>query len=92
MTPKEKAEELFYKFMNPVDKLHKYPMCFDTAKQCALIAVEEIQNVISLQKTTLSICAYRTAEDFNYDIRYNEMLRNEIIFYFDFVKKEIEKL
>jgi hypothetical protein len=67
-------------------------MCFDTAKQCALIAVEEIQNVISLQKTTLSICAYRTLEDFNHDIRYNEMLRHEVIFYFDFVKQEIEKL
>jgi hypothetical protein len=92
MTPKEKAEELFYKFMNPVDELHKYSMCFDTAKQCALIAVEEIQSVISLQKTTLSICAYRTLEDFNHDIRYNEMLRHEVILYFDFVKQEIEKL
>jgi hypothetical protein len=92
MTPKEKAEELFYKFMNPVDKLHKYPMCFDTAKQCALIAVEEIQNVISLQKTTLTITAYRTMDSFNHDIEYNEYLRREIIFYFDFVKQEIEKL
>jgi hypothetical protein len=92
MTPKEKAENLFYKFMSPVDGLHKYPMCFDTAKQCALIAVNEIQKVISLQKTTLSICAYRTAEDFNHDIRYNEMLRHEVILYFDFVKQEIEKL
>jgi hypothetical protein len=39
MTPKDKAKELFDKFMKPVDGLHKYPMCFDTAKQCALIAV-----------------------------------------------------
>jgi len=42
MTPKEKAQELFDKFMKPVDGLHKYPMCFDTAKQCALIAVDEV--------------------------------------------------
>ena len=42
MTPKEKAKELFDKFMEPVDGLHKYPMCFDTAKQCTLIAVDEI--------------------------------------------------
>ena len=42
MTPKEKAKELFDKFMKPVDGLHKYPMCFDTAKQCALIAVDEL--------------------------------------------------
>jgi hypothetical protein len=41
-TPKEKAEELFDKFMKPIDGLHKYPMCFDTAKQCALIAVDEV--------------------------------------------------
>ncbi len=39
MTPKDKAKELFDKFMKPIDGLHKYPMCFDTAKQCALIAV-----------------------------------------------------
>jgi hypothetical protein len=42
MTPKQKALELFDKFMKPVDSLHKYPMCFDTAKQCALIAVDLI--------------------------------------------------
>jgi hypothetical protein len=37
-----KARALVLKFMQPIDKLHKYPMCFDTAKQCALIAVDEI--------------------------------------------------
>ena len=42
MTPKEKAYELVNKFLKPIDGLHKYPMCFDTAKQCALIAVDEI--------------------------------------------------
>ncbi len=42
MTPKEKAFELFDKYMQPIDELHKYPMCFATAKQCALIAVDEV--------------------------------------------------
>jgi hypothetical protein len=42
MTPKEKSIELHSRFMKPVDDLHKYPMCFDTAKQCALICVDEI--------------------------------------------------
>ncbi len=42
MNTKEKAKQLFNKFMKPVDELHKYPMCFDTAKQCAIIAVDEI--------------------------------------------------
>lgn len=39
MTPKEKAFELFDKYMQPIDELHNYPMCFATAKQCALIAI-----------------------------------------------------
>jgi hypothetical protein len=43
-SPKEKAKELFDKFMKPIDGWHKYPMCFDTAKQCAIIAVDEILN------------------------------------------------
>jgi len=37
-----KARELVSSFTEPVDRLHKYPMCFDTAKQCALIAVDEL--------------------------------------------------
>ena len=40
--PKEKAKELIEKFMKPIDGLHKYPMCFDTAKECSLISVYEI--------------------------------------------------
>lgn len=45
MTPKEKAKELFTRFMKPVDPLNKYPMCFDTTKQCALIAVDEVISI-----------------------------------------------
>ena len=44
MTPKEKADELFNKMYQVKDIMGNYPMCFDTAKQCALIAVEEILN------------------------------------------------
>ena len=42
MTAKHKSEQLVNDFMKPIDGLHKYPMCYDTAKQCALIAVDEI--------------------------------------------------
>lgn len=42
MTPKEKAKELFNKMYNTDDPMGNYPMCFDTAKQCALIAVNEL--------------------------------------------------
>ena len=38
----EKAKELIDKYMSPIDGLHKYPMCFDTAKQCAILCVDEI--------------------------------------------------
>jgi len=41
MTPKEKAEKLFNQMYMTEDPMGNYPMCFDTAKQCALIAVEE---------------------------------------------------
>ena len=44
MTPKEKAKELFDKMYFVDDPMGNYPMCFDTAKQCALIAVDEIIN------------------------------------------------
>ena len=47
MTPKEKAEELFNKMHNVEDPMGNYPMCFDTAKQCALIAVDEIIEALS---------------------------------------------
>ena len=42
MTPevKAKAKEIFNKMYKVDDPLGSYPMCFDTAKQCALIAVK----------------------------------------------------
>ena len=46
MTPKEKAKELFEKMYNVDDPMGNYQMCFDTAKQCALITVEEIIEMI----------------------------------------------
>jgi hypothetical protein len=39
---KKKAKEIFTRMYNAYDALNKYPMCFDTAKQCALIAVDEL--------------------------------------------------
>lgn len=47
MTPKEKAKELYKEFYLVSDELHKYPMCHDTSKQCALIAVNEILSYIN---------------------------------------------
>lgn len=44
-TPQEKAKKLIDKMYMVDDPIGKYPMCYDTAKQCALIAVEEILSV-----------------------------------------------
>jgi len=46
MTPKLKAQELFDKMYFVEDIMGNYPMCFKTAKQCALIAVDEIINEV----------------------------------------------
>lgn len=40
MTAKEKAKQLFDKMYLVDDPMGNYPMCFDTAKQCALIAID----------------------------------------------------
>lgn len=50
MEPKEKAEELFTKMFKVEDPMFGYPMCFETAKQCALIAVDEIIDAINWHK------------------------------------------
>jgi hypothetical protein len=42
MTAQEKAKELFDKIDTVKDQWGNYPMCFDTSKQCALIAVDQI--------------------------------------------------
>jgi hypothetical protein len=42
MTPKKKAEEILDKMYQVDDINGNYPMCFDTAKKCALIAVDTI--------------------------------------------------
>jgi hypothetical protein len=42
MTPKEKSKEIFDKMYSVNDLMGNYPMCFDTAKKCALIAVDLI--------------------------------------------------
>ncbi len=43
MTPKEKAKELVDKMYMLDDPNGNYPMCFDIAKECALVAVEEVR-------------------------------------------------
>jgi hypothetical protein len=42
MTPKEKAEELVYRYVNLYSHQTENYLDIDEAKQCALIAVDEI--------------------------------------------------
>jgi hypothetical protein len=42
MTPKEKANEIFDKMYEADFVNDDYPMCFETARQCSIIAVGEL--------------------------------------------------
>jgi hypothetical protein len=67
MTKKEKAKDLINKMYQVDDIMGNYPMCFDTAKQCALIAVNEI---IKAKKLDLGIMSL--------DYKYWEKVKLEI--------------
>ena len=81
MTPKKKAKEIFTRMYKAYDPLNKYPMCFDTAKQCALVAVDEIMSEAKWWHDTSS---YEESTDFEG----GEKRLN----YWQEVKTEIEKL
>ena len=51
MTPKEKAIELVNKLTLSSNAQNGSWMCEDLAKQCALIAVDEMLNSMSIQST-----------------------------------------
>jgi hypothetical protein len=82
MTPKEKAWEIFYKFKTIPDKW-KDEKVFQNyyAKQCALIAVEEIINEI-----------YKSSSLDTYYLNNDKMNEVEAINYYNEVKQKIEKL
>ncbi len=48
MEAKDKAVELFNRMYQVDDIMGNYPMCKNTAKQCAIICVNEINNQILL--------------------------------------------
>ena len=84
MTPKEKAEELVSRFIihtnlfNPDNPYNNgWEKAIDSAKQCALIAVEETINTLNYDIRDL-------------DVRGSVLL--DLITYWREVKSEIEKL
>ena len=68
MTPVEKANDLVNKMYMCDDSEGNYPMCFDSALQCALIAVDEI---IKLFKGSITI-------DFQLSYKYWQEVKQEI--------------
>lgn len=53
MTAKEKAEELFKKYVPLVPETH----WMDRAKQCAIIAVDEILELIYSDESAIIVCS-----------------------------------
>ena len=76
MTPKEKAEELYDKFYSTSSHPHHVESRKSNAKQCALIAVDEILEATKMHQYALNEIPSK--------IVYNH--------YWSEVKKEIEKL
>jgi hypothetical protein len=98
----EKAKEIFDKMYLVDDPMGNYPMCFDTAKQCALIAVNlKIESYKSMykdvDKLAQLISGFKTEEDFNDNLSYikdrelKPYLIQKIMYWQD-VKRETEKL
>jgi hypothetical protein len=78
MKESEKAKELFDKMYNVDDVIGNYPMCFDTAKQCALIAVDEIINMPFLEYSRYKNTFDDYFDDYTKSKYYWEEVKNEI--------------
>ena len=88
MTPKEKAEEIYKKFIN-VDCLQEFEvMDYELAKQCALILVDENVKMLKivLDESTDVYQSLNTPKKLCID------LLNPLLKYWREVKKEIKKL
>lgn len=48
MEAKHTAYELFEKMYNVEDPMRNYPMCFETAKKCALISINETLELLKI--------------------------------------------
>ena len=69
MTPKEKAIELYNKFLNPSGDTYLYGMLeHESAKECALIEVDEIKEAIF----------WHPFESPNFELEYWQEVKQEI--------------
>lgn len=98
MTAKEKAKELVNKMFN-CDKStpeESMAMLYPHAKQCALIAVDEIMTQYKTPVVSHIVTAYKSAKDFNENFLDIERQLKDFttyqILYWNGVKNEIELL
>lgn len=84
MTPKEKAENLYWKYFQKVAD-GSYPE--SNAKQCALIAVDEILNTEPRYPSNVDWDDAGATHQYYYEAQIEEAAR-----YWEQVKQEIEKL
>ena len=83
MKTKQKAEELVNKYLD-IEDTYEY-ISYSMAKKCALIAVDEIQEMLMLTRKRLDISDTK-------QLKFND---NEIVYsilWLDQVKQEINKL
>lgn len=73
MTPKEKAKELVDKMYMLDDPSGNYPMCFDIAKNCALLTVDQMMLVLPFTDKNKSLNEYAMQMQ-----KYLELVRHEI--------------
>jgi hypothetical protein len=92
MTPKEKAIDLVKKYKNPFNIIGCIPpsetMFDSTAKQCALIAVDEILN----QENAIVPQLIKIIKKLMYSRSLNEKFEGDVNIYWKEVKTEIKKL
>ncbi len=74
MTPKENAKELFEKYFNIIDNSHPLTDINISAKQCALIAVDEIEKALTDYGSGDSL----QLQNMDSEFRYWEQVKNEI--------------
>lgn len=92
MTPKEKAKELIEKY----DEMLTYLESKSKAKQCALIAVDEIMLQYKTPIVSHIITTYKSAKDFDKNFLEIERQLKDFtvcnLIWWNEVKHEIEKL
>jgi hypothetical protein len=86
------AQQLLDKMHNVEDPMGNYPMCFDTAKQCALIALDEIIKELKSIRINLFPGSYVSYQDYKRDLDGIQQDAIAKLLFLDEVKQQIQAL